>query len=58
MADFASNTPVSRPRNTGWDVNWDCNGLVWSNQWGIFFEPVDELVPIRPPARIIGNGTQ
>ena len=55
MADFVSNTPVSRPRNTGWDVDWDCNGLVWSNDWGMFFQASDELLPIKTPDRIIGR---
>lgn len=55
MADYASNTPVSRPRNTGWKVSWDCNGMVWSNDYGFFFQPVDEVLPLEKPARIIGR---
>jgi hypothetical protein len=56
MADYVSNTPVSRPRNTGWEVHWDCNGLVWSNQWGFFFRAGEDLDPIQRPSRIMGRG--
>lgn len=49
MAEFASNTPISRPINTGWSSDWDLNGMFWSNQWGLFFAPVDEMVPFRNP---------
>lgn len=55
MAEFASNVPISRPRNTGWEVSWDCNGMVWNNDYGFFFQPVDDLIPIKKPARIIGR---
>lgn len=57
MADFASNVPVSRPRKTGWEVSWDCNGMVWSNDFGLFYEPVDEIIPIRPPSRVVSRST-
>ena len=50
MSEIASNCPVSRPINTGWKVDWDLNGMSWSYQWGFFFNPVDDEVPIRLPA--------
>jgi hypothetical protein len=49
MADYASNTPISRPINVGWEVSWDCAGLLWNNDWGMFFQPVDDMVPIALP---------
>ena len=55
MSDYVSNVPISRPRNTGWEVSWDCNGLCWSNDYGIFFDVVDDMVPLRKPARMIGR---
>ena len=51
MSEYVSNVPVSRPRNTGWEVHWDCNGLVWNNDHGFFFQPVDPVLPIKKPAR-------
>jgi len=52
MANFASNTPISRPRKMPWEISYDCNGLVWSNDWGLFFDAADPLLPIVEPKRI------
>lgn len=50
MADYASNTPISRVINTGWKSDWDMNGMQWSNTYGMFYAPEDELVPLRKPS--------
>lgn len=51
MADFASNCPISGPRNVGWNVAWDIGGLSWSYEWGMFYDVPgeDDMLPIRPP---------
>ena len=49
MSEFASNTPVSRPINTGWKTDWDLGGWSWSYQWGLFFGSTEERLPLRPP---------
>jgi hypothetical protein len=49
MADFASNVPISRPINTGWTSDWDLNGFQWSHQFGMFYAPADDLLPLRKP---------
>jgi hypothetical protein len=50
MSEYASNTPISRPINTGWKTDWDLGGWSWSYQYGLFFGAVEESPPIRPPA--------
>lgn len=50
MADFASNVPISRPINTGWVSDWDLNGLQWSYEFGMFYAPQDDLLPLRKPS--------
>ena len=49
MGEFASNCPISRPVNVELDVHWDMNGILWNNDYGMFFSPVDEMLPMRPP---------
>lgn len=56
MAEFASNTPISGPIKMPWTVNYDCGGLVWSNDYGIFFDVQDEQLPIKTPAITINQG--
>lgn len=55
MAEFASNCPISRPRDTGRKATWDLNGMSWSNDGGMFYEPQDDLVPIRKPSPRSGD---
>lgn len=51
MADFASNVPISRPINTGWTSDWDLGGgMQWSFDFGMFYAPQDDLLPMRKPA--------
>lgn len=54
--EFASNVPVSRPRDTKRKATWDLGGMSWSVDYGMFYEPLDELVPIRKPPSRIGEG--
>lgn len=49
MGEFASNCPISRPANVDLQVDWDLNGMLWNNDFGIFFSPVDEMLPLRAP---------
>lgn len=56
MSDFASNVPISRPRKMPWEISWDCNGLVWSNDYGIFFDVQDHQEPIALPSRMPQSG--
>lgn len=50
MADFVSNSPVSRPIGyREWKADADFNGIMWSNKHGFMFEPEDEVEPLRPP---------
>lgn len=51
MSDWVSNCPISRPINVGLRVDWDMNGLLWNHDYGFFFAPVDEMLPIRPPTQ-------
>lgn len=53
MADFASNCPVSGPRGVDWKVHWDLGGMVWSYEWGMFYNTgsTDDMVPMRKPTR-------
>lgn len=57
MADFVSNTPVSGPRNTGWEISWDIGGMAWSYEWGMFYavSGQDDVVPQRKPDPAAGN---
>ncbi len=55
MADYASNCPISRPINTGWKADWDMNGFKWSYDYGIFYAPEDDLVPLRKPVPRVGE---
>ncbi len=55
MAEFASNCPISRPISTGWKTDWDMNGMSWSFDFGMFYEPQDDLVPLRKPAPRSGS---
>lgn len=57
MADYVSNTPVSRPVQVDWKMDWDIGGMAWSYQWGIFFKSSsqDDLLPFRLPAPITGQ---
>lgn len=51
MADYASNTPISRAANTGYKADVDMDGWSWSYEWGMFFgDPVNEMTPLRAPA--------
>jgi len=51
LADFASNVPISRPINTGWTADWDLGGgLKWSFDYGMFYAPQDDLIPLRKPS--------
>lgn len=50
MAEYASNCPVSRPIDTGWTSDWDMNGMQWSFEYGMFYAPADDLVPLRKPS--------
>lgn len=56
MAEFASNTPISRPINNGWNADADLNGMLWSNDWGMFFPTADELIPISLPPNVARGG--
>ncbi len=49
MSDFASNTPISRPRRVSWTSDWDLNGLQWSFDQGVFYDVQDDMVPLRKP---------
>jgi hypothetical protein len=49
MSEFASNTPISRPINTGWKTDWDLAGWSWSYTYGLFFGSTDEQIPIKLP---------
>jgi len=55
MSDFASNVPISRPRKQNWEISWDCNGMVWSNDFGLFFDVQDDQQPIELPIRLPFN---
>jgi hypothetical protein len=57
VADFVSNTPVSGPRNTGWEISWDIGGMAWSYEWGMFYavSGQDDVVPQRKPDPAAGN---
>ena len=50
ISEYASNTPVSRPVNPGWTVDWDLGGMQWSYEHGMFYDPADEFVPLRKPS--------
>ncbi|AEQ21031.1 hypothetical protein E3_1175 [Rhodococcus phage E3] len=49
MAQYASNTPVSRPVDTGYQSEADLGGLHWNSKIGLFYATPDEMLPIRPP---------
>ena len=57
MADFAANTPISRPAKVNWSPDWDIGGMMWSYQWGMFYQGTsdNDLLPIRPPSPMV-NG--
>ncbi len=52
MAEYAANTPISRPVAFK-DIKPDSqmNGFVWSNQYGFMFSPQDEFIPLRLPSQ-------
>jgi len=49
MAEYASNTPISRPASVDWTADWDLNGLKWSYDYGMFYQPQDDMAPLRKP---------
>lgn len=51
MADFVSNTPISRPVNLDWKLSWDIGGMGWSYEWGMFYPTSgdDSTLPMRKP---------
>lgn len=49
MAEYASNVPISRPIDPGWKSAWDMNGIQWSHEFGMFYAPTDEFIPLRKP---------
>lgn len=49
MAEYASNVPISRPVNPGWKSDWDMNGMQWSHDFGMFYAPEDDFIPLRKP---------
>ena len=51
MADFVSNSPISGPRNVGWELSWDIGGMGWSYEWGMFYSvsSSEENLPLRKP---------
>jgi hypothetical protein len=55
MAEFASNTPISRPIKQSYDATWDLGGLSWSYDWGFFYQTADELIPIRLPSPLVSG---
>lgn len=55
MAEFASNCPISRPRRLPWEIDWDLNGMGWSFDHGMFYQPQDDMVPIRKPSPRVKN---
>jgi hypothetical protein len=57
VADFASNTPISRPAQLDWKADWDIGGMCWSYQWGMFYQSTsnNDLLPFRMPAPITGR---
>lgn len=49
MGAYASNSPISRPINTGDKVDADFGGILWSKKFGFIFAPQDEMLPLRLP---------
>ena len=52
MSEYVSNTPISRPVNTGYRKDWDLGGgLCWNHEHGMFYDNVSEpLMEFRLPA--------
>jgi hypothetical protein len=50
MAEYASNCPISRPIRTGKKIDADFNGVLWSDDGGYVYEPLDDYLPIRNPS--------
>lgn len=51
MADYASNCPISGPRNLEWKITADLGGLGFSYDWGMFY-PIsgdEDVTPMRKP---------
>lgn len=53
MTEYASNTPVSRPIDTGVKADKDFGGIMWSNKSGFIFAPEDEMLPFRLPTSLL-----
>lgn len=53
MADYASNTPVSRPVVLPIDEDRSFNGMSWNARHGIFIQAENELLPFRRPPQVV-----
>ena len=49
MADYASNTPVSKPVVLPVSEDRSLGGMSWNNQIGLYFPVEDEMPPFRLP---------
>ncbi len=50
MTSYASNSRISRPLGyDDWKADFDFNGILWSNKYGLMFEVEDDYEPIRLP---------
>jgi len=50
MTEYAANCPVSWPlKISGLQPEVDLNGVFFSYQWGLVYNPSEEFVPIRTP---------
>lgn len=49
MADYATNTPISRPTRLSIDEDRSFNGMSWNARHGLFIRADGELLPFRRP---------
>lgn len=49
MADYVSNTPVSKPTVLPVSEDADFGGMSWNNEIGLYFPTTDDMPPYRPP---------
>jgi len=49
MADYASNTPISKPVVLAVEETRSMGGMSWNREIGFFFPVEDEMPPFRQP---------
>lgn len=53
MTDFVSNGPISMPiKLRGVTPEVDMNGLCFSYQWGLVYNPPETVVPLQLPSSL------